>query len=244
MRLLLIRHGDPDYERDGLTPAGEAEARLLVPRMEKEPVKEFYLSPLGRARATARPTLEALGRTATEFDWLKEFSIPVLRPDKNGGFSFVPWDWLPADWLRDPRLLDRERWRENEVMAAAHVGEAYDRVTEAFDGLLAAHGYTRSGLLYSADRPNTDTLAFFCHFGVGCVFLSHLMNCSPMLLWQGMCMAPSSVTTVYTEERRPGTAVFRVSAFGDVSHLYARDVRPSFAARFCEVCGDGTRTDD
>ena len=243
MRLLFIRHGDPDYEHDGLTPTGEREAEFLVPRMAGETITEFFVSPLGRAKATARPTLEALGRSAVECDWLQEFSIPVLRPDKNGEYSRVPWDWLPADWLQDPRLLDPLRWRENEIFTAEQVGEAFDRVTEAFDELLKAHGYVRSGLLYAAERPNTETLAFFCHFGLSCVLLSHLMNCSPMVLWQGLCMAPSSVTTVYTEERRPGIAAFRAASVGDISHLYARQVTPSFAARFCERYGDGTRID-
>ena len=243
MRLLFIRHGDPDYEHDGLTPAGEREAELLVPRMAGETITEFFVSPLGRAKATARPTLKALGRTATEYDWLRELSIPVLRPDRNGGYSHVPWDWLPADWLQDPRLLDPVRWRENEVLAAEHVDEACDRVIESFDILLKAHGYARKGLLYAAERPNTETLAFFCHFGLSCVLLSHLMNCSPMVLWQGLCMAPSSVTTVYSEERRSGSASFRAASVGDISHLYARQVPPSFAARFCECWGDGTRED-
>ena len=243
MRLLFIRHGDPDYTLDSLTDTGKKEAELLVPRLMKEEIHEFFVSPLGRARATARPTLEALGRTAAEYDWLQEFSVPILRPDLNGAYSFVPWDWLPADWLQDPMLLDRVHWRENPIMAAENVGAKYDLVTEAFDALLAAHGYRRSGLLYRAERPNKDTLAFFCHFGVSCVLLSHLMNCSPMVLWQGICLAPSSITTVYTEERRPGIAAFRTAAFGDVSHLYAGQVLPSFSARFCEVYGDGTRVD-
>ena len=243
MRLLIIRHGDPDYEHNALPPAGKVEAELLVPRLQREEITEFHSSPLGRAKATARPTLEALGRTATEQDWLREFSIRILRPDKNGDYSFVPWDWLPSDWLQDPRLLDRERWRENEIMAAEDVGRKYDRVTAEFDKLLEAHGYRRNGLLYDAVQPNADTLAFFCHFGLGCVLLSHLMNCSPMVLWQGMCMPPSSVTTVYTEERRPGTAVFRTLSMGDISHLYAAQVQPTFAARFCEVYGDGSRID-
>ena len=243
MKLLLIRHGDPDYVHDDLTEAGQREARLLVPRMEREDVAAFYLSPLGRAQATARPSLQALGREGVVCDWLQEFSIPVLRPDKEGELSHVPWDWLPQDWLADPRLLDRDRWRENEVFSAAGVGPAYDRVAAAFDALLASHGYVRDGLLYRAERPNAGTLAFFCHFGVACVFLSHLMNCSPMVLWQGLCMAPASVTTVYTEERRPGLAAFRAASVGDVSHLYAEHVPPSFAARFCEVYGNGDRVD-
>ena len=160
MRLLIIRHGDPDYEHNDLTPAGKVEAELLVPRLQREEITEFYSSPLGRAKATARPTLEALGRTATEQDWLREFSIRILRPDKKGDYSFVPWDWLPSDWLQDPRLLDWKRWRENEIMAAEDVGGKYDRVTAEFDKLLEAHGYRRNGLLYDAVQPNADTLAF------------------------------------------------------------------------------------
>ena len=43
------------------------------------------------------------------------------------------------------------------------------------------------------------------------------------------------MTTVNTEERREGIASFRISAFGDVSHLYVHDEPPAFAARFCEM---------
>ncbi len=243
MKLLFIRHGDPDYENDSLTEVGREEAALLVPRMERENIRAFYLSPLGRARATAQPTLDKLRRSGTVFDWLQEFAVPVLRPDKHGEPSVVPWDWLPQDWLQDPRLLDPVRWKENEVLSSAGVGEKYDRICSQFDSLLASHGYRRDGLLYRVERPNSDTLAFFCHFGVACLFLSHLMNVSPMVLWQGVCMAPSSVTCVCSEERRQGTAAFRAVSIGDVSHLYAENRTPSFAARFCEVHGDGTRID-
>ena len=56
-----------------------------------------------------------------------------------------------------------------------------------------------------------------------------------MILWPGFCAAPTSVTTVVTEERREGTASFRMLAFGDTSHLYAKGEEPAFAARFCET---------
>ncbi len=242
MRLLLIRHGDPDYTVDGLTESGKREAQLLADRIAPMTVEQYFLSPLGRARATAAPTLLKAGREALELDWLKEFSIPIHRPDRTD-ISPIPWDWLPADWLADERLLSREGWRENEILKDGHVGEAYDRVVLAFDALLAEYGYERDGLLYRARRPNQGTLVFFSHLGLSCVLLSHLLNCSPFVLWQGTALAPGSVTTVYTEERRPGTAAFRVAALGDISHLYAKGVEPSFAARFCEVYGNGERMD-
>ena len=242
MKLLFIRHGDPDYLLDDLTEVGRREADMLAERIAPMEIAQYFVSPLGRAKATAAPTLARAGVEASERAWLREFSIPVARPDREG-LSVVPWDWLPQDWTRDERFFDPVRWRENEIFRAAGVGEAYDEVCEAFDALLAEHGYVRDGLYYRAERPNARTLAFFCHFGVSCVLLSHLMHVSPMVLWHGTCMAPASVTTVYTEERRPGIAFFRAAALGDTSHLYAKGAEPSFAARFCEVYGNGERVD-
>lgn len=242
MKLLIIRHADPDYEHDNLTETGKLEAACLAERVAPMEIRDYFVSPLGRARATAAPTLERAGRTARVCDWLREFDIPVMRPDLEGP-SRVTWDWLPQDWLADPRLLSYDRWRENEIMQAGGVGAAYDRVTERFDTLLARYGYVRDGLLYRAAEPNEDTLVFFCHLGSGCVLMSHLMNCSPMVLWQGTALAPSSVSVFVTEERRPGRAAFRASSIGDVSHLYKAGLKPSFAGRFCEVYGNGDRVD-
>jgi probable phosphoglycerate mutase len=85
------------------------------------------------------------------------------------------------------------------------------------------------------ERRNEDTIVLVCHFGLESVLLSHLLQVSPMVLWHGTCAAPSSVTTLVTEERQEGIASFRMSAFGDVSHLYADGQEPAFAARFCET---------
>ena len=240
MKLLLIRHGDPDYAVDGLTARGRREAALLAERIAPMDVSEYFVSTMGRALETARPTLEKAGRTAVACDWLREFSIGVLRPDLGGARSEVPWDWLPQDWARDPILLDRERWFEHPVFAEADLKGAYDRVIAAFEGVLAARGYVREGLCYRVRRAGTDTLAFFCHLGVSCVLMSRLLNVSPMVLWHGLAMAPSSVTTIYSEERRPGIATFRAASVGDVSHLYAGGQEPSFAARYREVYSDTT----
>ena len=107
MRLLFIRHGDPDYAVDGLTPTGQKEVELLAERIAPMDIAEYYVSTMGRALATARPTLQKAGRTAKECDWLREFSIGVRRPDKEGALSAVPWDWLPQDWAKEPMSVSR-----------------------------------------------------------------------------------------------------------------------------------------
>lgn len=239
MRLLIIRHAEPDYTTDSLTEKGRREAMLLSERISRIPVCAFYVSTMGRARETAQPSIrkaleEGRRPIIRECDWLREFPHLIERPDRPGQTS-ICWDWLPQDWLKEEAFFRKEEWFHTEVMRAGSVEETYRKVTDALDAVLASHGYERMGNGYRAVRPNRDVLAFFCHFGLEGVLLSHLMNVSPMILWHHACALTSSVTSLYTEERREGTAIFRMNAFGDISHLYAGEEEPSFAARFCET---------
>ena len=241
MRLIIIRHGDPDYSIDSLTEVGWIEAELLSEKISKMDVAAFYTSPLGRARHTAEPTLKKMGRSAEVLDWLREFPPRVVRAGDSE--ADCAWDWLPAVWTDIPEFYDKEKWTEVPCFAEANMSEEYRRVCEGLDGLLAKHGYERCGGSYKATKPSRDTVVLFCHFGLECVLLSHLMGVSPMVLWHSTCAAPTSVTTLYTEERREGLAYFRMASFGDVSHLTSAGREPSFAARFCELYTDDTRHD-
>ena len=60
MRILIVRHGDPDYSIDSLTETGWKEAKLLAARLSKIDIKDFYVSPLGRAQDTLKPTMEKM----------------------------------------------------------------------------------------------------------------------------------------------------------------------------------------
>lgn len=232
MKLMIIRHGEPNYAIDSLTERGWKEAELLSKRIEKLDISSFYVSPLGRAKDTAAATLKAMHREAEILPWLREFPPVVQRPDHPNA---VAWDWMPVDWATRDYFFDRDHWMDAPEFRDAHVDDAYRHVTGQLDALLASHGYRREGNLYIVENPNCDTLVFFCHFGLECVLLSHLLNISPMPLWHGMCAAPTSVTTIITEERQKGIAYFRMSSFGDTSHLYAANQEPSTAARYCET---------
>lgn len=233
MKILIVRHGDPDYSIDSLTEKGWREAEYLAERLSQMDVKAFYVSPLGRAKATASCTLKKLNRQAAECEWLREFQPTINRPDVPDK-PMIAWDWLPQDWMVGDCYFQYDRWQETDIFKASSVRKEYDWVTGSLDELLAGHGYVRDGRLYRAVKANNDTIVFFCHFGVECVLLSHLLQISPMVLWHHLCAAPSSVTTLVTEERRKGIAAFRMLSFGDTSHLYAHGEPPSFAARFCE----------
>ena len=142
MRILLIRHGDPDYINDCLTEKGRREASLLADLMEKETVKDFFVSPLGRARETASYTLKRLKRTAEEKDWLREFpaklevedsvwlqkAYPDTRKEDGRFQTRIVWDMLPAFWKEDPAYQTPEGWRNTEVAAHSDLNQAYGRV--------------------------------------------------------------------------------------------------------------------
>ena len=253
MRILFIRHGDPDYENDTLTEKGRREAALLAQMAPSMKIDDCYMSPLGRAQATASCSLKAMGKTAAVLDWLKEFPAKAdlslfeeladaygHGPEENSlyGIRNVVWDMLPSYWTRHPEYSDVDRWQQSAAAKSGDAVHVYKHVCREFDRLLETYGYQREDRHYRVVRENTKTIACYCHYGIICAILSHLWNVSPFVLWQGIALAPTSVTEVVSEERQQGTAVFRALRVGDISHLYAGQEPPSLSARFFEVFSD------
>ncbi len=240
MRILIIRHGDPNYELDGLTMQGVREAAALAEKMKGEKVDAIYCSTLGRAIMTSEPTARALNMGVVRCSWLREFNYAKVKLPYMDEES-ICWDLLPEFVNGCEGIYSPTEWRELDFIKNSDLLPHYDNVCTELDALLARHGYERDGYNYRAVKPNHDTIVLFCHYGITSVLLAHLMNCSPYTFWQNAVTLPTSVTTVYTEEREEGRASMRVASIGDLSHLYAAGVEPSFSARFCECFTDDTR---
>jgi probable phosphoglycerate mutase len=218
MRILIIRHGDPDYAHDSLTEKGFREVNLLAEKLKDEPISDIYCSPLGRAQRTAEPTANALGKEIVTLDWLREFD-GVMRDAE--GKAQIPWNLEPRFWTNQREFYDIHTWLEQSNMSAESVPQRYKRATDSLDALLSSYGYERDGVIYKCERNRDETIALFCHFGLGTVLISHLTGISPVLLWQSLFLPTSSVTTFVTEERVKGEVVFKCMQVGDTSHLYA-----------------------
>lgn len=243
MRILIVRHGDPDYVHDTLTEKGHREAKLLAEKLKKEKIDYFYSSPLGRAKHTCDYTAKAMGKEkdVTVFPWLREFDHALTLP--SGEHRGILWDMLPEFWTKEDKMYDYAAWHQQDFYKAVDMEGAYRSVTQPLDELLKEHGYTREGRLYKTEKGNTDTLIFFCHFGLEMILLSHLLNISPVVLTHHFVAPPTSVTTLYTEERREGIVTFRMAGFGDTGHLYAGGEEVSSSARFCEIYHSDGRHD-
>lgn len=223
MRLIFIRHGDPDYVNDCLTTKGRREAACLAERVKNWKIKDIYLSPMGRAQETASYSLKALHRDGITLDWLQEFWHPITDPVT--GRKGVPWDFMPEYFTSRESFYDRHNWFDTEVLATnPDLKAAALQVYKEWDSLLASYGYIRDGGIYrtaSASQEQKDcTLVFFCHLGVSLLLLGYLFGISPSVLWQTIFVAPTSVTIVDSEERIPGVASFRAQVIGDTTHLH------------------------
>ena len=181
---------------------------------------------------TASYTLEKFRKKAETKSWLQEFDAPIEDDDGN---KKITWDWLPAKWTTEEKYFSRSQWHTTDVMLQGNVINEAEYVWNGLDDILKKHGYARENNYYKVIEPNDETIAFFCHFGVECVMLSHLLGISPMVLWHGACALPTSVTTLFTEERRKGVAYFRMTSFGSTTHLAIDGIEPSFSGRFCEM---------
>ena len=237
MRLILVRHAEPDYSIDSLTERGFAEAELLARRLCRlKNVEGWYTSPLGRARDTAAPTLARVGAQAEVLPWLAEFRGRITDPET--GRKRIPWDLRPR-WVEEqPALLRAEEWADAPLMAGSDVRAIHEETREGLEALLARHGYIRDGSVWRCETNRPGSIVCFCHFGISMTITALLTGISPVALWQGFCTAPTSVTSFVTEERTRGEVWFRCERLGDVSHLAVADVTPSTAALFPE-CYNG-----
>lgn len=221
MKVLIIRHGDPNYALDTLTEKGWQEAEYLAERIAPMNIKAYYVSPMGRAQDTASVTLKKAGRVAQTYAWLREFDIPIK--DMTTGQPCQVWELRPEDWTAVPEFYEKDRWYHVPVMKENGVKERWEEVCCGLDRLLEQHGYKREEIHYRAVQPNDNTIVLFCHFGVTCAMLGHLLGISPMLLWNGFSLETTAVTTLVTKEGKEGIAAFHVCEFGDVSHIKEAD---------------------
>jgi probable phosphoglycerate mutase len=219
MRLYIIRHGDPDYAHDALTPAGEREALALADRLARHGLDRIYSSPFGRARQTARYTANRLGIDVVIEEWARELAGWGIEEDPWGGL--VAWD-IPGEIIRQGPYPTHDSWHLAPPFdQAPRLRQHFERIALASDDFLSRHGYAREDGRYRVLMPNREQIAVFCHNGLALTWLAHLLELPLTLCWAGFWLAPSTVTTVLFEERSAEWAVPRCIGLGDVSHLYA-----------------------
>ncbi|MGN1234717.1 MAG: histidine phosphatase family protein, partial [Christensenellaceae bacterium] len=230
MKIVIVRHGDPDYAHHTLTERGFREAAVLGRHYSASDFDEIYSSPLNRAKLTAEAVVKG-EKEIVVCDWLKE----CFRSTEVEGKPCYNWDFMPSYLRGNESYFDNSRYLDNEPLTRIDMRAYYDEIVSAFDRILEKNGYHRNGTCYDAVSPNRRTIAFFCHFGMMSVLSSHLTNLPYVAIAQGFFCPPTGVTTFVSEEREKGVAQFRCVEFGNTAHLSAEGMKPAFSGRFCEL---------
>lgn len=217
MKLLVIRHGTPNYELDCLTDKGRQEAELLADRLMQENIAAVYTSPMGRARETAEHYTRRLGIGAEVCGWLHEFDVSVTDTETNE--KVITWDMRPSVWTKSALLYDRHGYEHAPELVGSDMFSRAEAVRTGLDRLLARHGLIREGEVFRKQGDTDITLALFCHFGAGCVVISQLLGISPMVMLQSLSADPTAIATLCTDDRFGELVNFRLHGYGDISHL-------------------------
>jgi len=219
MRLFIIRHADPDYPNNTITPDGHLEAKALAKRLAKLGLDRIYCSPLGRARDTMQYTADALGMQATILDWTQELSSLTFK-------NTLPWPntcaWdIPGEVILNQQPLPTQQdWHTLSHLENLHAKETFEDLIQHSDDFLKTLGFERQGSRYRVLNPNVEKVALFCHGGFGLTWLAHLLQIPLTIMWSSFWLSPTSVTTILFDQRSLEWATPRCLGLGDTSHLY------------------------
>ena len=220
MRIVLIRHGEPDYEKDCLTELGHKQAKVAAQRLLSEGIEEVYSSPLGRAVQTA----EAFSKVA-EIDKIQILDfMREIRYGREGELydeKWNPWHGV-KDLIKNGHNLQTSDWREYPVFKDNYATTDADKIGVEADKWLATFGYEREGLYYRCTRNKDEerTIAIFCHGGASSAFLARTLNQPFPYICGVLYYFPHTTISVLKFDRTPGVLTLPViELLNDARHL-------------------------
>lgn len=215
MRIHIIRHGEPNYEKDCLTSLGKRQAQAITSLPWIVATERIVSSPLGRARETAEPIAYAIGKKTEILPWLREMDDVVVWDERRPDLAV--WN-LSCEQLQ--RVEDGE-WIHNKLFVDTKLQNRWNELCVGVDELFAEYSIRRheKGWIYEGVIEDDIELVISCHLGIGLTLLAYLLGISPITLWRTVYLAPSSVTTLLVERQGDYHVNLRLLQLGDVSHL-------------------------
>lgn len=183
MLVFYVRHGEPIYDPDQLTPLGEQQAKSVASRIAQFGVDEIYASSSTRAIQTATPCSELLKKDVQILDFLNENHLNEKLAVSTPENPTPKWMWAHPDTApllarRDVREMGDE-WYRHPLFEQYHFEQTILPFNRQLDAFFAAHGYehdTDRGLYRVTNRQPEKRIAIFAHEMVGKLFMSHLLD--------------------------------------------------------------------
>ncbi len=218
VEIVLIRHGQPEWIREGLsvvnpplTRLGHAQAEAMAGRMATEAFDEILVSPLERARQTAAPLYAATDRHEQIDPWLEEIRDPGWH-----GSSAERAEQAYRE-IRE-RPVD-ERW--HGLDGGESIRDFTNRIHEGASQFLSERGVERVDHelpMWSIAEPERR-IALVAHAGTNSVTIAHMLGLPPTPWeWDRFVLGHTSVSRL---EAIPvhGGFTFSLTSLSNLEHL-------------------------
>ncbi len=201
MLLYYIRHGDPVYNPDSLTPLGERQAEAVGKRLSGVEMDEIIASTSNRAYLTALPLSEMTKKEIRQEDFLNEgYAWKYFTMEREGGGHMWAYqnDGIRAKFVSREVAMLGDAWYTHPCFDGYRFGEGVAFFEEKIDAFLRQYGYEhdRSSHTYRSIGAHKERIAVFAHEGIGSIFLSSILDLPYPLFAAHYAMAHTGVTVI------------------------------------------------
>jgi broad specificity phosphatase PhoE len=220
MEILLVRHGQPEWVRDGrnvvdppLTDLGHRQALAMAERLAGDAFDEVFVSPLRRARQTAEPLFDRLARPEQIAPWLEEIRDPNWHgePHEMAVQAYRELNGRPV----------ADRWQG--LVGGESIRDFTDRIHAGATRFLADRGIVRQrgehGLpVWTIDEPDRR-IVLVAHVGTNSITLGHLLGLEPTPWeWDRFVMGHASISRVEAVPVHDGHT-FCLTSLSNMEHI-------------------------
>ncbi|MBE7043533.1 MAG: histidine phosphatase family protein [Ruminococcaceae bacterium] len=235
MLFFYIRHGDPIYSPDSLTPLGEKQADAVAKRLALFGLDKIYSSTSNRAMQTAQPTCNLLRMEPEPLDFANEkypwqnFTVPMGER--------VTWAFSHPTIRRlfhDPSVRQLgDEWYEHSELKQYSFREGVERTYRQADAFFASLGYEhiRHTGTYRVVKPNEQRVALFAHQGFGLIFLSCLLDIPYPIFCTQFDMCHSGMTVIRFQDE-DGICIPKICTLSSDAHLYREGLPTNYNYEF------------
>lgn len=217
MRIIFVRHGHPNYEKDCLTSLGHQHGEAVAERLKAEPIEKIFSSTCGRAMETAVHIDVNFNLGVEGLEFMREIKWGSVdgTPVYADGHPWMSSDYMVAENmdLLSPAWRETEPYRNNKVIKAA------DTLGEKFDEWLETLGYTREGEYYRVEKEQFGTIVLVSHGGASSAALAHLFNLPLPFVCSAICPDYTAVTIVSLSGKEGEKIAPRFEIMNDARHI-------------------------
>lgn len=232
MLLFYVRHGNPIYNPDSLTPLGKRQAEAVAKRLSLYGIDKIYSSTSKRAIETATPTSEIVQKEIQLLDFCnewyawEEFTVPSDGGVLNWSFADRK---IKAIFNSDKVRELGDRWYELEEFSGFKFKAGMERVNRESDAFLESLGYrhNRRAKNYEVLRSSSERIALFAHQGFGLAFLSSILDIPYPMFSTHFDMGHTGVTVIEFSNENKET-VPKILTLSNDSHLYREGIPTNY----------------